>query len=90
MKTFKEFCNEGNFYPIDVFQSRWVITDGKDIFGKDGEVASIERFKKDMQNRRRYNQYDHMYFPTEQIAKDVFNTYYKDHNLKIEKMSYAK
>ena len=93
MKSFKEhFLSEASFHPIDVFQARWVVTNGEEIYGENGEVSSIERFKKEMQNIKKHNQYDDIYFPTEKMAKDVLDTFKKDgfKNLKVQKMSYSK
>ena len=83
---------EGLFHPIDVFQARWVVTDGKEIYGENGEVVSIEKFKKEMQNMKKHNQYDDIYFPTEKMANDVLDTFKKDgfKNLKVQKMNYYK
>ena len=92
MKTFREFFNEASFHPIDVFQDRWVVTDGKEIYGENGEVKKITQFKKEMQNSRNHKQYDDIYFPTEKMANDVLDMFKKDgfKNLKVQKMSYGK
>jgi len=86
-----ENLNEGKrFHPIDVFGKRWVITDGKDIFGDNGEVRSIKQFKKDMKNPRTFDQWDYIYFPTEELAKDAFEMHNSSYGpgLKLKELSY--
>jgi len=77
MKTFSEFINEGKkFHPIDVFQERWVITDGKDIVSpEDGAIYLIAQFKKMMKNSKKHDQYDHVFYPTEKLAKEGYETF---------------
>jgi len=90
MKTFKEFVTEGKFHPIDVFQKRFVITDGKDIFSpEDGEVRSIEQFKKDMKGLKKHDKFDYIYFPTEKMAKDAYKEAGLEKPLEVKELSYA-
>ena len=76
------------FHPIDVFQERWVITDGKDIYGENGEVKSMKQFKQDMKKSKVYNEWDHIYFPSEELAKSSLKVYH-DTSLKVKKLSYV-
>jgi hypothetical protein len=91
MKTFREYINENKFHPIDVFKKRFVITDGKDIFSpEDGEVRSIEQFKKDMKDLKKYNKFDYIYFPTEKMAKDAYKKAGFEKPLEVKELSYNK
>jgi len=87
---FKELFTEGTkFHPTDVFSERYVITNGKDIIGVDGEVRTISQFKKDMQQKSKSN-WDHIYFPTEKMAKDAYKEMKMSKPYEVKKLSYHK
>ena len=77
----------GKFHPIDVFGERWVITDGKDIFGENGEVRSIAQYKKDMKNIKVHDQWDYIYFPTEKLGNDALKNF-EGGGKRLKKMKY--
>jgi len=88
-EMFLEASKKGQkFHPIDVFQERWVVTDGDVILGSNGEIKDLAQYKKDMKNIKRYDQYDDIYFPTEKMAKKFLNTLADPDEFYVEKLSY--
>jgi len=90
LKEIVENLSEGKkFHPIDVFGDRWLVTDGKSIIGTTGEVRTHRQFKQDMQKSKIYNEWDYIYFPTEQMAKDALSELGSNFKkFKVERTSY--
>ena len=89
-RTFRTLLEGKKFHPIDVFQERWVITDGKDIINPEsGAIYLIAQYKKMMKNLKKHDQYDDVFYPTEKMAEQGFKELGSDKNYKIKKLSYA-
>ena len=89
--NFRDYISEGNFHPVDVFQDRFVITDGKDIINPEsGEVLTIKQYKDDMKKKiKKHDQHDDVYFPTEKLAKEAFKKLGSSGKFKVQKLSYS-
>lgn len=88
---FRELFEGKKFHPIDVFQERWVVTDGKEIVGENGEAVSFKQFKEWMKKMKRHDQYDYIFFPTEKLADENLESMRNSlpSGFEVKKLSYA-